>query len=371
MGTFFYSFAPLSVMASRCFMPDTPSLSLSIIALYLFLRWIEKSEPGFHTGSTYFFASALCLSMSILIKAPSALIGVPLAYLVLHRFGLSAFRRVELWIFAVIALVPSVIWYWHAHDIAQRFYPHHFFGAGGIRLMDAGWYWKIARETTTSSLTPFLCILASGGVFVTRSTNCARLFQWWLAAMILFIIVVGYGNRHPWYQLPLVPIAAAFAGAACAFLAPQIPAQKAKITFAVLLVAIFGAFVLNYTPKFYRPSAIQLYSAGLELKRIIPRGSLIVAADYGDPTLFYYAERKGWHFLEKDGIYNGHPATSQDAINDLEQLKKRGASYVVFYSATFWWLDYYKDFAQHLVDSATLMEATPEFRIYKLNRAIK
>src|ERR1043166_3257502 len=27
---FFYSFAPLGIMASRCFMPDTPSLALSI-----------------------------------------------------------------------------------------------------------------------------------------------------------------------------------------------------------------------------------------------------------------------------------------------------------------------------------------------------
>ena len=35
--------------------------------------------------------------------------------------------------------------------------------------------------------------------------------------MIVFVIVVGYGNRHLWYQLPLVPIAAAFAGAGCAF----------------------------------------------------------------------------------------------------------------------------------------------------------
>ena len=36
--------------------------------------------------------------------------------------------------------------------------------------------------------------------------------------MVLFVIVVGYGNRHRWYQLPLVPIAATFAGAACAFI---------------------------------------------------------------------------------------------------------------------------------------------------------
>ena len=43
---FFYSFAPLGVMASRCFMPDVPSLSLSIIGLTLFLRWTEFNRPA-------------------------------------------------------------------------------------------------------------------------------------------------------------------------------------------------------------------------------------------------------------------------------------------------------------------------------------
>jgi len=54
-----------------------------------------------------------------------------------------------------------------------------------------------------------------------RELKYSRLFHWWLAATVLFVIVVGYGNRHRWYQLPLVPIAAAFAGAGCAFVDPK------------------------------------------------------------------------------------------------------------------------------------------------------
>src|SRR6059058_1548470 len=38
-AAFFYSFAPLSIAASRAFMPDIPSLSLAIIGLYFFLHW--------------------------------------------------------------------------------------------------------------------------------------------------------------------------------------------------------------------------------------------------------------------------------------------------------------------------------------------
>src|SRR5207302_9172693 len=166
---------------------------------------------------------------------------------------------------AAITLLPSVAWYWHAHQIAQQFYPHHVFGAGGIRIENFSWYWKIAKEVATSSLAPLVLILALSRLFITESTRGARLFQWWLAAMILFIIVVGYGNRHPWYQLPLVPIAAVFAGGACAFLAPKISSSRVAIlTLSILLAGSFAALACLYVRPLYESSAAQLRAAVLE-----------------------------------------------------------------------------------------------------------
>src|SRR5213596_2726343 len=40
-ATFFYGFAPANIFAGRSFMPDVPSLSLAIIGLHFFLRWME------------------------------------------------------------------------------------------------------------------------------------------------------------------------------------------------------------------------------------------------------------------------------------------------------------------------------------------
>src|SRR2546428_11516349 len=77
----FYCFAPLGIMASRCFMPDIPSLALSIIGLYFFQRWIEESARESLARSTSFFVAAIAISLSILIKLPSILIGAPLACL--------------------------------------------------------------------------------------------------------------------------------------------------------------------------------------------------------------------------------------------------------------------------------------------------
>jgi hypothetical protein len=183
--------------------------------------------------------------------------------------------------------------------------------------------------------------------------------------MVLFIIVVGYGNRHRWYQLPLVPIGAGFAGAACAFVGSKIPPRVVAVTLSILLVSSFMISAFWYVQPFYLSSA-QLLHAGVELKNVTAPDALIVAADMGDPTIFYYAERKGWHFLENDAIYNGNPDDSEQAIEDLERLRRRGATHFVFTKNTFWWLQAYPEFGKHLVQSATLIEATPEFKIYKL-----
>jgi 4-amino-4-deoxy-L-arabinose transferase-like glycosyltransferase len=372
-ATFFYAFAPLNIFAGRSFMPDVPSLSMGIIGLYFFLRWLcdRKMAP--------FYLAAIAISLSILIKVTSIVIAAPILCLVVAegadrgsaqaryvRGRHSQRQRLQLAGFAAIAVFPSIVWYWHAHQIAERFYPYHFFGAGGFRLESFSWYWDIAKQTATSSLTPILAILALIGLFVAPRGKFGCLFDWWLAAMVLFVVAVGYGNRHPWYQLPFVPITAAFAGAGCAFFESKISSRVATVVLSNLLAGSFAILAFLYVRPLYESSAAQLRDAGLELNKLTASDALIVAVDGGNPTIFYYAKRKGWHFLEQNGIYDGNPKNSQQAIADLERLRRQGATHFVFTTPRFWWLESYPEFIQHLSESATLLEATQEFKIYKL-----
>ena len=365
-ATFFYSFAPLNVFTGRSFMPDVPSLSLALVGLYFFLRWIDSNKLA------SYFAAAIAISFALLIKLPSAVIGAPLLFLVLQKRRWNFLRRPSLWLFAAVTILPSVAWYWHAYQIAARFYPHHFFGVGGIRIENLSWYRSILARTTSSSLTPILSILAIFGLFVTPGGKYTRVFHWWLAAMILFVIIVGYGNRHPWYQLPLVPIAAAFAGAACAFMQSKLVVSRiATVSLSGSVASLFIILACLSVRPLYGSSAQQLRDAGLELNKSTAADSVIVAADMGDPTIFYYAERRGWHFLEKNAIYDGSPRDAQQLIVDLESLRSRGATHLVFTANTLWWLEYYPEFARYVSVSATLMNTTPQFKIYKLTAAIE
>ena len=356
-------------------MPDVPSLSFALIGLYFFLRWIENRK------SVSFFVAAVAISLSLLIKITNLIIITPILYLVVAegadlssdvRSDSERHRgqrpRLQLALFTAIVLLPSAIWYWYAYQIAQKFYPHHFFGAGGIRIESFPWYWHIAKQTLISSLTPALSVMTLVGLFAPQPRNpkYSRLFHWWLAAMIVFAVIVGYGNRHRWYQLPLVPIVAAFAGAGCSFVASKISSRVIAMALSVLLLSSFAIPAFWYVQPFYQSSAAQFRDAGLELKKVTAPDALIVAADMGDPTIFYYAEHKGWHFLEHDAIYNGNPDDSRQAIQNLERLRRSGATHFVFTRNTFWWTQSYPEFVAHLTKTATLIEATPEFRIYKL-----
>src|SRR5260370_24023634 len=51
----------------------------------------------------------------------------------------------KLALFPAIILLPPAIWYWHAPQIAGRFYSPHFFWGGRVRLASLGWELHIAR----------------------------------------------------------------------------------------------------------------------------------------------------------------------------------------------------------------------------------
>src|SRR6266404_1886463 len=78
-ATFFYCFTPLNVFAGRSFMPDLPSLSLAIIGLYFFLRWVDNSKLAL------FLLAAIATSVALLIKLPTAVIGAPVLFLVWRK----------------------------------------------------------------------------------------------------------------------------------------------------------------------------------------------------------------------------------------------------------------------------------------------
>jgi GT2 family glycosyltransferase len=82
----------------------------------------------------------------------------------------------------------------------------------------------------------------------------------------------------------------------------------------------------------------------------VPPGAAVLVVSRGDRELVKLADREGQHFPQDvDGRYLGHhPRDSEEAIARLEDLRSDGAGYLVLPSTAYWWLEHYKEFAEHL-----------------------
>jgi glycosyltransferase involved in cell wall biosynthesis len=84
------------------------------------------------------------------------------------------------------------------------------------------------------------------------------------------------------------------------------------------------------------------------IREVVPKRARLAVVDKWDPTLLHLSRRGGWHFPDRRMLPDGYPGNSKIAIDHLELLRKKGASYLAFPSASFWWLDHYEEFRDHL-----------------------
>jgi hypothetical protein len=85
----------------------------------------------------------------------------------------------------------------------------------------------------------------------------------------------------------------------------------------------------------------------------IPGDARVFIVSGGDPELLLLNGLKTRHFPQGDKGSDmvSDPAGGAAAIEHLEDVRKRGAQYLVFPVTAFWWLDRYPDFRKHLEDN--------------------
>ena len=244
------------------------------------------------------------------------------------------------------------------------------FGEGSVGFVSFERYIKILERILTWQLTPPVAAAMICGIFLQvardfcRSRN-GQVFHWWLVAVILWIVFAGKGNSsHPWYQLPIVPVAAAFGGTALNLMFEAIRKRGGKLAslgVSIVLAVMLSYFALVYTGDLYQPWAAPYMEAGKEVDRTAPSDALVVVGVEYRPTPFYYSRRKGWYFW--------NPIDSNQAIDRLEEFRARGATYLILSSYEFWWLDYYKDFFEYLDSKYRRAAHTENYVIFDLSMA--
>ena len=101
----------------------------------------------------------------------------------------------------------------------------------------------------------------------------------------------------------------------------------------------------------------------------LPSDSVVAVVSRGDCTLLQLGKRQGWHFPQTEaGVYAGfHPADSEEAISHLEEIRRKGADYLLFPSTAFWWLGFYGDFQKYLESRYPCVCSDPSCLIFQLS----
>jgi hypothetical protein len=98
-----------------------------------------------------------------------------------------------------------------------------------------------------------------------------------------------------------------------------------------------------------------IHEAGKGIDSVVSRKDPIIFVDDGQWTNQLSSGRTLLPFLERDGEYWGPPSDSDTAIKELERLRDTGARFIIFAQPSFWWLDFYAEFAAYLRSSYSLV----------------
>jgi hypothetical protein len=323
----FYTFNPYIFFYSRSFQPESTMLFLSITMLYFFSEWIEKE------GWWRFAMMTLCATAAFLVKIPTICLGLPLLYLCLRKYRINFILQWKLWFFAVISLVPVILWCRHSSYLnsINGLSWGNFHLSSYSTYIDPHFYYRVFYAEIFES-----CLIYIGGIFFvlgilfTIRKEELRYIHYWLIAMIISYFLGGAGTAwHTYHTITIIAPASLLVGYAISNSVKLINEYKVTGKTRVVLLILFVSMAaslpfISYHKITGRYKAKRLakdypiYEVGKIVDEVVPRNDLIIGGLWGGPEILYYSNRRGW----ARNVYDC-------SIGSIESLKQKGAKYFV------------------------------------------
>lgn len=328
-AAFFYAVLPFSIFYGRVILPD-PSTAMAILAgIYFFDKWIESVKRKGHRGENqfYFILAVICTALSFLLKPFALFFTLPFLYLAFQNYGLSIFKKWQLYMFALLSLLPLVLWrVWILQFPEGIPVSAWLFNEGGIRFTGAFFNWIFAERIGKLILGYFGVALLVLGLFK-RTEKSFGFFMSFLMSSLIYVAVVARGNvQHDYYQILILPTICIFLGRGVSLLL-SLPVLLMRnlyinmvIAFSVLLLIIVFSFSFSWfnVRDYFNINNRALVTAGQIADKKLPKDARVIAANNGDTSFLYYINRKGWPSYQKSP----------------EELKLMGATHIVIPNPT-------------------------------------
>jgi len=331
--------SPTWLAMSTGIWPDPAPVLFAALGVYLLAQWTDQARVA------EFLLAGVCLALSILLKLTSLYVAIPVVFLLWIRYRSRWWRTPQVWMFAAIVLVPAALWYVHAYRLFLE--SHNTFGilAGGYSkfgsldlYLDPRFYAKTLARVVLFHVTPLGLALAALGAVSKAERPTQQIPLVWCGAVLVYFLVAAQGVflGHYQYALPIVPPAAALAGAGFDALRRWQRSERLSDVLVsrtvwvplVALNALAANYVLQTRGMDFRHLSEQKMRTGRALARLTQPNTLIVVvdADMNDrtpqtsmtpPEVFYFSDRRGWY-----------RAMSWLTLEAIEDLHHQGARYL-------------------------------------------
>jgi 4-amino-4-deoxy-L-arabinose transferase-like glycosyltransferase len=249
----FYFVLPFSVQASRSFQPDPLMTSFFVIGIYFLYRWSEEislTPTPLPTGEgqgvrvTWKFAilAAIFLGLATFVKIVIAFfVGAAAIALVLFTLGKNFYKSKQVWIMAVIMVLPALLYYVFLNQGRSTEY---FFS------------WTVALInliTSTDFYTKWLAFLgilfgqtilflSIAGALIAPLRMRWLLISLWIGYLLYGLTLPFQMYTHSYYHIQLIPIIALGLAIILNPLIEFVTNQNTitRASFITLIVAIIG-----------------------------------------------------------------------------------------------------------------------------------
>ncbi len=337
--------SPLLSLASQTLLGEPALILCTILSVHFLLRWTDSDQMR------DLVLSALLAALAALLKLTALYVGLPLLTLFIVKLGRGIFRSVHFWLFAVLALLPVLLWYVHSHSLYVEYGNTFGILSGGYNkfarselLLSPEFYMLMTKRILLSVSTPMVFVFFLFGLFQRPTKPVTFVLHTWTAALVIYTLLIAEGNKDMiYYQLPWLP-AVAVLGSVGVFsifegmgrLRQPLPPGRQRTAITVvcglLVVSVVGVAVRSVrVPITVLENEARIRTHAEEVRRATPEGSLIVVAtSYGNgktprtidtpPQMFYFSKRQGWY-----------QALAWLTPHTIDSLQAEGANYLVVF----------------------------------------
>lgn len=351
-SAFFFMFLPFNIYYGRVILPDTMMTMAFLGAIYFFDSWagsIKTKKYEFRTIQwKYFFLALIFTIAALLLKPHAAFFLLPIIFIAFATFRWGAFKKWELYVFALLAVSPLLAWRMWIAQFPEGIPANQWLLNGnGIRFRPAFFRW-IFYERLTVLISGYLGVgLLLLGLFKLPKVKEWMFFSSFFVSTLLFVSIVATGNvQHDYYQIPAIPsIAILMAFGSYLLWEWKLKSIQTGKVILVLLIAFSFYNSWSIVKEYFNINNRSILAAGEAIQRLTPKDALIVANYNGDSALLYQFDRKGWASYQ----------------NPIPELIEKGADYLVLINPS-------QQESNQLKQEYTLVEATDQYAIFNLTK---